>query len=110
MNKSAIALSVVAALAASAAAQAETTFYGRISTAIGYIDPDDGDDVWDLVDSGSRFGVRGTEDLGNGLSAVYQLEIDIKHQFGNGKRFREIAGIGHLERDRDNRTIRFVHG
>lgn len=78
MNKSAIALSIAAAMAASAAAQAETTFYGRIATGLSYTDPDLGDKkLWDVFDSGSRFGVRGSEDLGNGLSAVYQFEIDI---------------------------------
>jgi len=99
MKKSAIALAVAAALAASAAAQAETTFYGRAALAVTYQDikkvredinsPDDiinffNDGIWDIRNAGSRWGVRGSEDLGNGLSAIYHIETNINASEYNG--------------------------
>ena len=94
MKKSAIALAVAAALAASAAAQAETTFYGRAALAITYTDRsiesdteigdifDDG--IWDIRNAGTRWGVRGSEDLGNGLSAIYHIETNLDADSHNG--------------------------
>ncbi|MEZ5590955.1 MAG: porin [Gammaproteobacteria bacterium] len=99
MKKSAIALAVAAALAASAAAQAETTFYGRAALAVTYTDsqkegrdvnsPDDvinffDDGVWDIRNAGTRWGVRGSEDLGNGLSAIYHIETNLDADSHNG--------------------------
>ena len=83
MNKSAIALAVAAALAASSVAVAETTLYGSIRTAVTWVDPDtvgpddDDDDFWDFTNHGSRLGVVGSEDLGNGLSVIYQYEFGV---------------------------------
>jgi len=93
MKKSAIALAVAAALAASGAVQAETTLYGSARVSIDYTD-DDGikkglirefpgiddravDGNWDLFNNSSRLGVRGSEDLGGGLSAIYQYEFGV---------------------------------
>lgn len=103
MKKSAIALAVASALAASAAVQAETTFYGRAALALTYtekdriLDPDDinqpddiidlfDDGVWDIANSGSRWGVRGSQDIGNGLSAIYHFETEITADDYNGRR------------------------
>ena len=101
MKKSAIALAVAAALAASAAVQAETTFYGRGALAITYEDAQreledinsPGDIVdffdegrWDIRNAGSRWGVRGSQDLGNGLSAIYHFETEIIADSYNGRR------------------------
>lgn len=78
MRKSAIALAVTAGLFASAATYADTTFYGSFRTDVFMSDPDGaGDAVWAVQDAGSRWGVRGSEDLGNGLSATYQLEARV---------------------------------
>jgi len=74
MKKSTIALAVAAALAASAAAQAETTLYGSVRAGIQWTDPDNGNDNWQVKDESSRWGLKGSEDLGNGLSAIYQFE------------------------------------
>lgn len=93
MKKSAIALAVAAALAASAAVQAETTFYGRGALAITYTDTSPNDDeledffddgIWDIRNAGTRWGVRGSEDLGNGLSAIYHIETNIDADSYNG--------------------------
>ena len=74
-KKSLIAVAVLGAAAFSAQA-ADVTVYGLIDTGIGYTNTDNGvageDDVskFDMrsgMNSGSRFGIKGTEDLGNGL-------------------------------------------
>jgi predicted porin len=78
MNKSAIALAVAAALAASTAVQADTTLYGSARVSVDYVNPDgSGPHYWDVVNNSSRLGVRGSEDLGNGLSAIYQYEFGV---------------------------------
>jgi predicted porin len=79
MRKSAIALAVTAGLFASAATYADTTFYGSFRTGVFMSDPDapGTDATWGVRDEGSRWGVRGSEDLGNGLSATYQLEARV---------------------------------
>ena len=69
--------SVMFSLAAlPAAAQSNVTFYGAVDAFVGYAKGDRAHD-W-VVDSGglepSRFGFHGTEDLGNGLKAVFRLE------------------------------------
>ena len=84
MKKSAIALAVTAALAASAATYAETTLYGSVRGGIEHFDPSDGEDAWVIRDESSRMGVKGSEDLGNGLSAIYQAEFGFNIVDNNG--------------------------
>ena len=64
------------------AAAAETTLYGRLDTALVYGDDDtkgasgsgNTDSAWDIDTGTTRIGVKGSEDLGNGLSAIFQAE------------------------------------
>ena len=83
MNKSAIALAIAAALASSTVAMAETTLYGSARGSVVWTDPDtrmsdeEDNDFWDVRNHSSRLGVRGSEDLGNGLSAIYQYEFGV---------------------------------
>lgn len=81
-KKSLIAVAVLGAAAFSTQA-ADVTVYGLIDTGIGYTNTDTGvageDDVskFDMrsgQNSGSRFGIKGTEDLGNGLKVGFVLE------------------------------------
>lgn len=46
--------------------------------------------------SGSRWGLRGTEDLGNGLKAVFQLEsgFGVRNGQGDGRMFQRTAMVG----------------
>ncbi len=86
MKKSALALAIAAALTASAVVQADTTLYGSARISVDYVDADDlngGEDFFDLFNNSSRLGVRGSEDLGNGLSAIYQYEFGIDPTGGN---------------------------
>jgi predicted porin len=86
MKKSAIALAI--ALGLSAAAQADTTLYGSARVSVDYNDlkgpPDrteggkrSSTSNWDVVNNFSRLGVKGSEDLGEGLSAIYQFEFGV---------------------------------
>ena len=88
MNKKLIALAVSGALAAPVmVAQADDsgpTLYGRINLALAANDSDFLDDTtWDVADVVSRFGIRGEEDLGNGLAAVYRYEFRVNSDVGN---------------------------
>ncbi len=73
MNKKLITLAVAAAMVAPLAAAADTTLYGRLDTALVYGD-DDTNAAWDIVTNTTRMGVKGSEDLGNGLKAIFQAE------------------------------------
>jgi predicted porin len=83
MKKSVLALAVAAALAAPLAAQADTILYGSARVSVDYNENDDlfndfnGTGAWDVVNNASRLGVLGSEDLGGGLSAVYQYEFGV---------------------------------
>ena len=77
MKKSILALAVAAALATPLAAQADTILYGSARVSVDYNDEDPADGYWDVVNNASRLGVRGSEDLGGGLSAVYQYEFGV---------------------------------
>ena len=83
MKKSVLALAVAAALAAPLAAQADTILYGSARVSVDYNDEDfidndfNGEGNWDVVNNASRLGVQGSEDLGGGLSAIYQYEFGV---------------------------------
>ena len=79
-KKSLVAVAVLGAAAFSAQA-ADVTLYGIIDTGLGYTNKDvgHGDDVstFDMrtgQNSASRFGIKGEEDLGNGLKVGFSLE------------------------------------
>jgi predicted porin len=76
MNKTLIAMAVAGVMAAPMAAQADATIYGKIHVSI-----DSGDDGQDSAlywqSNSSRIGFKGSEDLGGGLSAIWQFESNI---------------------------------
>lgn len=88
MNKKLIALAVAAALAPAAAMadSGNVTIYGQANASYDNIDTGaDGQDTLHRISSNSsRLGVKGTEDLGNGLSAVWQMESSINLDTGAG--------------------------
>ncbi|KWE94599.1 porin [Burkholderia ubonensis] len=79
---------VFAVAASSAFAQRSVTLYGLVDTAIRY-QTNAGPDGRDLIgmtvgpETHSRWGLRGSEDLGGGLSAVFRLENGF--ELGDGK-------------------------
>ena len=72
MNKNILAVAVAAAFAVPAIAAADTTLFGQFKYEVGVLD--DGDNR-NFVHStiGTRLGVRGSEDLGGGTSAIFQF-------------------------------------
>jgi predicted porin len=76
MKKNFIALAVAAAVAAPMAASADSTVYGKLHMSID--NQNDGNDSGLFHSSNdSRMGFKGSEDLGNGMSAIYQIEVDL---------------------------------
>jgi predicted porin len=93
MKKSTLALAVAAALATSAAV-ADTTLYGSARVSIDYEDIDNGTSTWDVRNNSSRLGVRGEEDLGGGLSAIYQYEFGVDMTEGGNFESNVPSGSG----------------
>ncbi|MFT0547555.1 porin [Allopusillimonas ginsengisoli] len=82
MKKTLLAAALIVGFAGVAQAETSVTLYGILDGGIGYQrikDSNSGDKITktgmiDGVQSGNRWGLKGTEDLGNGLRAVFQLE------------------------------------
>jgi len=72
MKKSLLALAVLGAFAGAASAQSSVTLYGRVDLSVGKASGSD--DKYLANGSGSRLGVRGVEDLGGGLQALFNVE------------------------------------
>jgi predicted porin len=73
--KKQIALGVLAAAAASGAfAQSSVTIYGRLNVTVESIKIGDEDRQGEVRNNASRIGFKGTEDLGGGLKAGFQIE------------------------------------
>ena len=84
MNKKLLAAAVAVAVA-SPAAFAESTVYGKFHTSIDAIDYDTtNEDNYEVNSRASRLGFKGSEDLGNGLKAIYQLELGFNSS-GDGR-------------------------
>ncbi|OLL29945.1 porin [Burkholderia sp. SRS-W-2-2016] len=77
MKKSLLALAALGAFAGVAHAQSSVTLYGIVDVGINMNTNSGGSHKYDMssgVLQGSRFGLRGTEDLGGGLKALFVLE------------------------------------
>ena len=84
MKKSIVALAVLGSFAGVAAAQSSVTLFGVIDLAARYTKAN-GVNTKQLASDGSsssRFGVRGTEDLGGGLKAGFWLESALSADTG----------------------------
>jgi len=85
MNKKLLAVAVGAAMVAAATAATaadEPTLYAKIHLSIDSMDnggPLDSDDGIFVSSNSSRLGIKGAEDLGNGLSAVYKYEMSTNY-------------------------------
>ena len=84
MQKSLIALAALATLSGAALAQSSVTIYGRLDASVGANKagaPATAKSTSQLESgllSTSRLGFRGTEDLGGGMRALFQLEGELK--------------------------------
>ncbi|MEM5316481.1 porin [Paraburkholderia sp. JHI869] len=77
MDKRIFGVSAIALFAGTAHAQSSVTLYGLVDEGISYISNDHGHANWTNTSGvlqGSRWGLRGAEDLGSGLKAVFVLE------------------------------------
>ncbi|PVV12786.1 MAG: hypothetical protein B6D82_09160 [gamma proteobacterium symbiont of Ctena orbiculata] len=93
--KKVLSLAIAAALVAPAAVMADATLFGKAHFIIENVD--DGDtDVWGVDSIHSRVGVKGSEDLGGGLKAVYHFEFKVNQDSGSGlgdrNQFMGLAG------------------
>lgn len=91
MKKNIIALAIASAIAAPVAMADAPTVYGQINMAFDQLSVDNaaGDKVKassgsQINSRASRLGVKGSEDLGNGLKAIYTLEFEVAIDEGNG--------------------------
>lgn len=101
MNKKLIAIAVASTMAAPVVAQAASheggaQWYGRINTAVSFLDRDDADggNQTDIKNISSRFGVKGSEDLGNGLSAVYRYEFGVASDVADVQDNNRLSYVG----------------
>lgn len=81
MKKSLLALAVLGAFAGAASAQSSVTLYGRVDLSVAK-NAGSADKVIQNG-SGSRLGLRGSEDLGGGLAAVFNIEHRFNADTGN---------------------------
>jgi len=103
MKQSALALAVLAALSLnhSALAQSRMQVYGLIDAGVEYVNhaQEGGGQLLRVVSGGkntSRWGFRGSEDLGGGLTAIWQLEGGLLMDTGasDGAVFKRQAWVG----------------
>jgi len=77
MKKSLLAIALTGAFAVTAHAQSSVTLYGLIDTGLVYTNNQGGHSSWQEVSSSTQntvFGLKGSEDLGGGLHAIFKLE------------------------------------
>lgn len=79
MKKKLLTAAIAAAFVAPMAAQADSgpTVYGVAHASVESWDVDGGADNWQVRSRQSRLGIKGSEDLGNGLKAIYKMEFQI---------------------------------
>jgi predicted porin len=101
MKKSLLALAVLGTFSYAASAQTNVTLYGVVDAGIQYQDDDTGSSTWSLDSgrqSGSRWGIKGSEQLGSGLTAVFTVESGFNSDDGmlgqGGRIFGRQAWVG----------------
>src|ERR1700754_1749666 len=101
MKKSLLALGVLGTVAGAAHAKSSVTLYGLIDAGLTYTNNQGGSHNFKMTSgavNGSRWGLRGSEDLGGGLKAIFTLEDGFSianGTFGQGGReFGRQAFVG----------------
>lgn len=85
-------------LASSAFADSSVTLYGVIDQGIDYTNNSGGHSLWHIQDGtydgvyGSRWGLKGSEDLGSGLSTVFRLESGFSAENGQMRQGGRLFG------------------
>jgi len=91
MNQKLIAIAVISAVVSSASSFADVTVYGRINNAIAVVSPEGGidDNTTDIQNVSSRFGIKASNELDNGLTATGRYEFATQ----TDRRQDNIAGL-----------------
>lgn len=82
--KNILAIAVATALIAPAAAMAETTLYGKLHASAGEVKAATGTKTTAVESHSSRFGIKGSTELNDGMSATYGLEYGLDMDGDNG--------------------------
>ncbi|MEZ5638126.1 MAG: porin [Burkholderiaceae bacterium] len=121
MNKALVSIAVLT-VAGAASAQSSVTLYGRIDASLasqktevgGVTTVDPGAQIRSGAHTGSRWGFKGSEDLGSGLKANFQLEQGFNIDTGTASSARQFhrqawvglsGGFGSLQLGRQYSTI-----
>jgi GBP family porin len=95
MKKTLMVAALTGVFATAAHAQSSVTLYGLIDAGITYTNNQNGHSNWKATSgsvNGSRWGLRGAEDLGGGLKAIFTLENGFNIMNGtNGQGGREFG-------------------
>ncbi|MEI6003351.1 porin [Paraburkholderia bengalensis] len=118
MKKTLIAGTALATLAGAAQAQSNVTLYGLIDAGLTYTNSQitgtgaGGHSNWQMTSGGvqySRWGLRGAEDLGGGLQAIFTLENGFNLNNGQlssaNRIFNRLAYVGVSSRDFGSLTL-----
>ncbi|MDR3159135.1 MAG: porin [Zoogloeaceae bacterium] len=98
MQKKLMVLAVAAAVSGAAAAQSNVQIYGVVDVGFSHRGDNVDDDIGsknaidDGISSGSRLGFKGSEDLGNGLTALFVLENGFATDNGNLRQSSRLFG------------------
>ncbi|MEK6346972.1 MAG: porin [Burkholderia sp.] len=107
-----IALAAAGAFASAAHAQSSVTLYGSLDAGLLYVNNAGGHSLWQQSNgalSNTFFGLRGAEDLGGGLAAIFRLQSAFS--IGNGafarneSAFNRLAYVGLQHRDYGTVTV-----
>jgi predicted porin len=96
-TKTLVATAVALSAVAASAQTANVTIYGSIRTAVEwakYSGPASSTKITSLDNVSSRFGLRGSESLGGGMNAIFQLESGVGSDDGTGAIASREAWVG----------------
>jgi predicted porin len=116
MKKSLLALAVLGAFASTASAQSSVTMYGRVDLSVGKGVGSANKGMFN--GSGSRLGMRGSEALGGGLNAIFNIEHRFSADTGSADNVGNLtlpqggatSGANSLNRFWNGRSIVGVQG
>jgi len=98
MNKNLISLAVAVVFALPIVVSAGTEVYGLAHVSLGLVDNDaegDAESSSAMMNwNDSNIGFKGSEDLGDGLSAIYQAEVGVDFSGGEGGTNENAEGLG----------------
>ncbi|MCC8395917.1 porin [Paraburkholderia sp. MMS20-SJTR3] len=111
MSKTLIAFAALGAFSVAAHAQSSVTLYGSLDAGLAYVNNIGGNSAWlqssNLL-SYSTFGLRGAEDLGGGLKAIFKIESGFNLSnggFSDNGMFNRQAYVGLASRDFGTLTL-----